>query len=88
MCLEYKEGTMKSCNCSCSVSFTGFVGGMLVFVYVYCLLILLSNDIETNIGPPTKVCPACSSNVHIRKMTCSCGYSFKKQKSHSEAYST
>ena len=27
-----------------------------------------------------KVCPVCNASIHMRKITCSCGYVFKKWK--------
>ena len=41
------------------------------------LCLLLINCV---LGPPTKQCPGCGNLIHIRKLTCSCGYAFKKLK--------
>ena len=50
---------------------------MIVHCFLYaCIsiqILLLSGDVETNPGPVTKVCPACSRSVHIRKTVCDCG---------------
>ena len=57
---------------------------MIVHCFLYASiaiqLLLLSGDVETNPGPVTKVCPACSRSVHIRKTICDCGnvFIFKK----------
>ena len=49
-------------------------------ILMFSLLSVLSNDVETNPGPPMKVCLVCNASIHIRKVTCSCGYVFKKRK--------
>ena len=57
---------------------------MIVHCFLYASiaiqLLLLSGDVETNPGPATKVCPACSRLVHIRKTVCDCGNVFVSKK--------
>ena len=36
-------------------------------------LIILSGDVETNPGPVYRTCPACDTQVHIRRKVCMCG---------------
>ena len=46
-----------------------------IYAYIICaLILLLAGDIETNPGPITRLCPECSTPVHIKKVQCVCGY--------------
>ena len=49
-------------------------------IYVQLLVLLLSGDVETNPGPPYKLCPQCSTSVNIKKAICECGFVFRKSK--------
>ena len=51
-----------------------------LYAFISIQLLLLSGDVETNPGPVTKVCPACSRSVHIRKTVCDCGNVFVSKK--------
>ena len=42
----------------------------------YVRILLLSGDVELNPGP-CKYYPACNASIHIRRLYCDCGYSFK-----------
>ena len=44
------------------------------------LVLLLSGDVQTNPGPPYKLCPQCSTSVNIKKAVCECGFVFHKSK--------
>ena len=39
-------------------------------------VLLLSGDVEVNPGP-FKSCPACNASIHIKRVCCECGFSFK-----------
>jgi len=68
-----------------TVSWCGvFISG----VYLYCILLLIlvcSNDIESNPGPIVyKTCPTCGNTAaHIKKKICPCGHVFRKKLLHS-----
>ena len=52
-----------------------------VYLYIASLILVCSNDVESNPGPIVyKTCPNCgNTTVHIKKKTCSCGHVFHKK---------
>ena len=61
-----------------------------VFImYIACLLLLRSGDVEVNPGPVCYVvCPNCNGKVHIRKKICECGYKLVKKRGRQVGKST
>ena len=54
---------------------------LIIYVYVNSMLLLCCGDIEMNPGPiPYVLCPNCKSQVHIRKISCDCGYRLLKKR--------
>ena len=66
------------CVCAdCSFCTLVFMDMMFATCYYYCdRVLLLFGDVEMNPGP-CKSCPACNASIHIRRVLCECGYSFK-----------
>ena len=54
--------------------FVSIYFGLNIFCMFFQIwLIMLSGDVETNPGPVYTTCPACDTQVHIRRKVCMCG---------------
>ena len=62
-------------SCCISVNYV-FLIVCFIYAYIICaLILLLAGDIETNPGPMTRLCPECSTPIHIKKVQCVyCGH--------------
>ena len=66
------------CMCTDYSFYTCVLMDMMFAAWCYFCdrVLLLSGDVELNPGP-FKSCPACNASIHIKRVCCECGFSFK-----------